>query len=111
MITDDLSDDLFVSTEVHVRKVTLPNGKKADFYFRELPAVEMRRQHLAETSADPEVRDKAIARLISVGLCTADGKPAISLERAAALKSRVAGQMVAHIMDVSGFGASAPGNA
>jgi len=101
---------LFASTEAHARKVKLPDGKEEVFYFRELPSVEMRRQHLAETSTDPEVRDKAIARLISVGLCTVDSKPVLSIEQAATLKSSVAGQMVTHIMEVSGFGAAAPGN-
>lgn len=101
---------LFVSTEVHARTVKLPDGSEAEFHFRELPAIEMRRQHLAETSADPEIRENAIARLISVGLCTADGKPAVTAELAAQLKTSVAGQMVTHIMAVSGFGASEPKN-
>lgn len=94
---------LFVSTEVHARTVKLPDGTEAEFYFRELPAIELRRQHIAETSPDPEVRDAAIARLISVGLVDVDGKPLLSVERAAQLKTSVAGQMVQHIMEISGF--------
>jgi len=102
---------LFVSSEVHARKVTLPDGTEAEFYFRELPAIELRRQHLAETSTDPDVRDGAIARLIAVGLCDVEGKPVLTQAQAAQLKPSVAGQMVAHVMEVSGFGVQHEGNA
>jgi len=99
-----LDNALFASTDVHPRSVVLPDGSTATFHFRELPAIELRRQHLAETSEDVAVRDGAIARLISVGLCDADGRPAITAEDAARLKPAVAGQFVSHIMEVSGFG-------
>lgn len=102
---------LFVSAEVHARKVTLPDGTEAEFHFKELPAIELRRQHLAETSTDPDVRDGAIARLIAVGLCDLGGKPVLTKAQAAQLKPAVAGQMVAHILEVSGFGVQPAGNA
>lgn len=105
-----LAASLFVSAAVQARSVTLPDGTEAEFHFRELPAIELRRQHLAETSADPEIRDAAIARLISVGMCDVDGKPVITQAEAAQLKPAVAGQMVAHILEVSGFGVQPAGN-
>jgi hypothetical protein len=105
-----LDTSLFVSAEVHARPVKLPDGTERDFYFRELPAIELRRQHLAETSSDLDVRDGAIARLISVGLCDVEGKSVLTQAQAAQLKPAVAGQMVAHIMEVSGFRAQPAGN-
>lgn len=106
-----LNPALFASTEAHPRKVTLPDGSEVELHFREIPAIELRRQHLAETSDDPAVRDGALARLISVGLCNADGTPAITQAQAAQLRPAVAGQMVSHILALSGFDGGDAGNA
>lgn len=106
-----LNPALFASVEAHPRKVTLQDGTEVELYFREIPAIELRRQHLAETSDDPAVRDGALARLISVGLCNEDGTPAITPEQAGQLRPAVAGQMVTHILALAGFGGDDAGNA
>lgn len=105
-----LDQRFFATTQVHARTVTLPDGTAAELHFRELPSVELRRQHLAETSDDQATREAAVARLISVGLCDAEGQPVITVEQAANLKPTVSAQMLSHILEVCGFGGvPAPG--
>lgn len=99
-----LDESLFVSTAVQERTVKLPDGKQHVLFFKELPAVEFRRFYLASQSSDEDVRVYAIAKLISMGMCDADGKSAITAERAAQLKAGAMNEIFMALMDVNGQG-------
>ena len=79
---------------------------KQVLYFRELPAIEMRRQVLAEQSGDDKRVLNALSSLIARAVCDADGKPAMTEEQAGKLKPNIAGQIRDLIMEVNGLGKS-----
>jgi hypothetical protein len=99
-----LASSFFASSEVQSREVTLPDGSKHTLHFKELPVVEFRKFHMAESSDDEETRATSIAKLISASLVDSDGKPAITLKDAARLNSAAANAIVSAILDVNGFG-------
>lgn len=76
----------FVSPTIHSRQVKLPDGSEHTLHFKELPAVDFTRFHLAQKSEDDEVRVNAVAKLICAALCEPDGKPALSMAKAMQLK-------------------------
>ena len=81
-----LDKSLFVSDEIHEREVELADGSKHLMYFKELPGVTFRRFALDNESENEAQRIDSMARLISQGLVTKDGKPAITFEQAKKLK-------------------------
>lgn len=99
-----LDKSLFISDEIHERDIELPDGKKHKMFFKELPAGEFRRYALANSlyDGDPdddEARAKhedamidSMARLVSKGLVTESGDPALTFNQAKKLKP---GPMVA----------------
>ncbi len=104
----DINSALFASDIPVERKVTLKldSGETVEqiFYFRELPAIEMRRQVLAEQSGDEKRVASALSALIARAVCDADGKPAMTEERAGMLKPHIAGELRDIIMEVNGLG-------
>lgn len=99
---------LFASQIPHERTVTLllDNGETVSqvFHIREITAIEMRRQVLAERSGEPERVAMALSNLIAKAVCDAEGGAVMSAEQASALKPIVAGQLRDLIMEVNGLG-------
>lgn len=81
-----LPSSFFVSDALHERDVTLADGTVHKMYFREVPAVQFKRFVNDEASSDEDRRAESMARLVVASLCTADGKPAITLGDARRLK-------------------------
>lgn len=77
----------FVSPTIHSRQVKLPDGSEHTLHFKELPAAEFTRYHLAQKSEDDDAKVGAIAKLICAALCEADGKPALTYAKAMQLKA------------------------
>lgn len=102
-----LDERFFISTTLEEREVTLVDGSKAVLHFRHLPNTDFERYAMWSKSADEDIAASAAARLISVGLCEPDGKPALTLEQAVRLKRPVMMQMLTALLDVNGYGKSA----
>ena len=98
-----LPSSFFVSTELHIRNVTLPDGSVHALSFRELPAVEFRKFNLDEASDDENKRADSMYRLISVSLVNPDGSPALTVNEARNLKGAAANSLMEAILDVNGF--------
>ena len=99
-----LHESLFVSDRVHERTVKLPDGAEHALHFKELPASEFRRFHLAETANDEEKKIASMAMLIASSLCEPDGKPAITVKKAMQLTASAANAIVEAVLEVNGFG-------
>lgn len=99
-----IDQSFFVSSTVQKRTVELPDGKKHDLFFKEIPAVEFRRFSLAEQSDDENVRIGSIGKLICVSLCNEDGSPAITFEQAMMLKANAMNAIFAQVLIVNGQG-------
>ena len=99
-----LDKSLFVSTEVVEREVELPDGKKHKLFFKELTAADIARYVNALNSVDEEVRVMANPKLLSLSLCEADGKEAITVEQALKLKPSVIGPLLDALREVNGLG-------
>ena len=103
-----INQALFAADLPIERKVTLTldSGEVVEqiFYIRELPAVEMRRQVLAEQSGNEDVVLHALSTLISKAVCDSDGSAAMTKDQAGKLKPSVAGQLRDLIMEVNGLG-------
>ena len=106
----DINSAFFAADLPIERTVTLKleSGEEVNqvMYFRELPAIEMRRQVLAEQSGDDKRVLYALSSLIARAVCDADGKPAMTEEQAGKLKPNIAGQIRDLIMEVNGLGKS-----
>ena len=99
-----LGDAFFVSETLHERSITLADGSKHKLHFKELLSTAFTSYHTDINSDDEDVRNSAAPKIIAAGLVDADGKPAVSAEKAAQLKPLVQGQMVRAILEVNGFG-------
>ena len=99
-----IDQSFFVSSTAQKRTVELPDGKKHDLFFKEIPAVEFRRFSLAEQSGDENVRIGSIAKLICVSLCNEDGSPAVTFEQAMMLKAGAMNAIFAEVLIVNGQG-------
>jgi hypothetical protein len=96
-------DKFFVSTEIHERTVKLPDGSEHLLHFRELPAADFRRFHMAEMSEDEDVRAGSMAKLICACLCEPDGKAAITYKQALQLKPAAANALIGAVLSVNGM--------
>lgn len=96
-------DGFFVSTEVQKRLVKLPDGSEHELHFRELPAVEFRKLHMAEQSEDENERAGAMAKMIAASLCEPDGKAAIDYAQALKLKPAAMTALVDAVFSVNGL--------
>lgn len=99
-----LAQSLFVSSEVHKRDVTLPDGSVHTLHFKELPAVEFRKFQLAESSADDDIKAGSMAKLIAASMVEEDGKQAITLKDALRLNSAATNAIISAILEINGFG-------
>lgn len=96
-----LPDSFFASTTIHPRKVKLADGSEHELQFRELSAMEFRRYAEATRSEDQATRLDALPRLIVAGLCAEDGKDALTLAQARALKGAPMQAIYDQIIDVN----------
>lgn len=105
-----LNKGFFVSTQIHSRKVKLPDGSEHELHFKELPAVEFRRFQIAEQSDNEEIRIGAMMKMIAFSLCDANGKPVLSHKKAMELNSAASNALASAVLDVNGMGKRASGN-
>jgi len=87
MLVDNKS--LFASTELHSKELTMLDGTKETFYFRELTSAQYRKYLLIESTGSYEEKSENIGDLISISLVGADGKQALTREQAIKLKPAV----------------------
>lgn len=105
-----LDDSLFISDELAERTIELADGSKHVLFFRQLPNTAFEKYAIWCSSADEDVVAKASARLLALGLCDAEGKPAIDAERAERIKRPVMQRMVSALLEVNGYGKGKLGN-
>jgi hypothetical protein len=106
-----LSDKFFISATVEERTVELADGSKEVLFFRHLPNTDFERYAIWANSRDEDVQANAAARLLVLGLCEPDGKPAITLEQAVRIKRPVMLKMFRALLEVNEYGTTEkPGN-
>jgi hypothetical protein len=99
-----LSAKLFIEDRLEERSIELADGSVEVLHFRHLPNTAFERYAIWTNSADEDVVATAHARLLALGLCTADGKDAITAAQAERLKRPVMLRMIAALLEVNGFG-------
>jgi hypothetical protein len=99
-----LAKSLFVSEEVHERKVVLPNGEEHSLFFKQIAHVDFRKFLLAEKSGDDDKQAASMAKLIASSLCEPDGKPAITVAQALKLNAAAANAIAEKVLEVNGYG-------
>jgi hypothetical protein len=102
-------DAFLVSPDVQPRVVKLPDGSEHTLHFRELPAVEFRKLHMAEQSEDENVRAGAMAKMIAASLCEPDGTPAMDYAQALRLKTGAMTALMDAVLAVNGLKGSDAG--
>lgn len=99
-----LSDKLFISDKVEEKSVELADGTTEVLFFKHLPNSVFERYGLWNASSDEQVKVMASSRLLALGLCEPDGKPAITAEQAENLKRPVMLRLLTALFEVNGFG-------
>jgi hypothetical protein len=102
-----LDESLFISDEIAEKEIELADGTKHVLFFKQLPNTAFERHAMWCNSADEDVVAMASVRLLVMGLCEADGKPAVTSEQAERIKRPVMRQMVQALLEVNGFGSKA----
>lgn len=109
-----LNDDDFISNQVEERTVELGDGTKRVLYFLQLPNTAFERYFTWSSSADENVAAAASCKLLAMGLCDPDGKPAMDAEKVARIKPQIKARLFAELLDVNGYkkpAAASAGNA
>ena len=106
----------FISDRIEERPIELDDGTTEIMWFRHLPNTAFERYSIWANSADEDVVASAHARLLALGLCEPDGKPAITAAEAERIKRPVMLRLIGALLEINGFGvkkttAEAPGNA
>ena len=99
-----LNAALFISDAVQARMVKLPDGSEHELHFKQLPAAEFRRFFLATQSKDEDAQSGAMAKLISMSICTPEGKPALTLKEALRLTPAAEKAISEAVLSVNGLG-------
>lgn len=102
-----LNEQFYISETIHEKEIELADGSKHVLHFKELPNTAFEKYAMWCSSADEDVVASASARLLAMGLCDADGKPAVTVEQAERIKRPVMQRMVKTLLDVNGYGAPA----
>lgn len=102
-----LNEQFYISEAIHEKEIELADGSKHVLHFKELPNTAFEKYAMWCSSADEDVVASASARLLVMGLCAADGKPAVTVEQAERIKRPVMQRMVKALLDVNGYGAPA----
>lgn len=98
-----LDPALFVGEQPVPEEITLADGTKHTFHFRELLASRLAQYHDELGADDPKVADKAQARLLADGVCMPDGGEALTEDEAYRLKPKVLTEMRKAIFRVNGL--------
>jgi hypothetical protein len=99
-----LSDKFFISAKLEERPIELGDGSTEVLFFKHLPNTAFERYAIWCNSADEDVVARASARLLVLGLCEPDGKPAVTLEDAERIKRPVMQRLVRALLEVNGYG-------
>lgn len=99
-----LNAALFISDAVQARMVKLPDGSEHELHFKQLPAAEFRRFFMAAHSKDEDAQAGAMAKLISMSICTPEGKPALTLKEALRLTPSAEKAISNAVLSVNGLG-------
>lgn len=104
----ELNSAFFTASVPFERKLTLTldSGEVVEqtIHIKEVSALEMRKQVLAETSGDEDRVGKAQAALIAMAVCDADGGQVMTVDQACRLKPGVAADLRDLILEVNGLG-------
>lgn len=109
-----INEKIFIPATVEEREIELDDGSKATFHFRHLEVTHFELFAMQTNSKDEEVAARAAAVLLAAGLCTADGKPALTLEQVVRIKRSVFQRMFRALLEVNEYGVRGegkPGNA
>lgn len=108
-----LNDKFFISDKVEEGQVEMGDRSIETLHFKHLPNTAFERYFLWVNSKDEDVVVNASLRLLVMGLCEPDGKPAIDLETAARIKRPIMLNMVSKLLEINGYGqkAAPEGNA
>lgn len=93
----------FVPPELEEKAVRLADGSTHALHFRHLPNTDFEVYAMQVNSADPEVAGRAAATLLAKGLCDADGKPSLPLERVVLLKRPVFRALFSALLEVNTY--------
>jgi len=104
-----MDDDLFVSEQAVERTVRLA-GKDRKVWIREVSHADWFKYAAIAQAGDLETSAGAQAFIVSKSLCEPDGKPSLTLERAAQLKSHVLAALQTIILDYRKEQAATSGN-
>ena len=85
------------------REIEMMDGSKAVLHFRELPNTAFEKHAAWASSGDEEVAASAVARLVSMSLCDADGKLAMTQQQAERIKRPLLGRFLNAVYDVNGM--------
>ena len=105
-----LNDKFFISDTIEEKTVELADGSKEVLFFKHLPNTDFERYAIWTGSRDEDVQANAAARLLVLGLCEPDGRPAVTLEQAIRIKRPVMLRMFRALMEVNAYGTEKPGN-
>jgi len=107
-----LPQSLFVSDTLHAREVTLFDGSRHTFHFREFTAAEYREVQRLAASSNADEQDAHRSLLVAISVRGADGSQVLTADRAAQLKPSVRDRLYITALQVNGYGqAEAVGNA
>lgn len=99
-----LTAKYFIEDKVEERSIEFADGTVDVLFFRQLPNSAFERYAIWCNSADENVVATASARLVAMGLCEPDGKPAITPEDAERIKRPVLQRIVKALLEVNGYG-------
>lgn len=98
-----LDATLFISEEVHEKKVQLPDGLEHSFFIREQEAGALRAFFSGQASDDPDRQAESMALLIAKAVCDQSGKSVLSLGQAKRLKFAVQIALTKAISEVHSY--------
>ncbi|UXC34779.1 hypothetical protein [Cupriavidus gilardii] len=96
-----LSESFFTPSAVNKRTIKLADGTEHELYFRKVSSYDYSRFLAYAASKVPEERAEAAHVLVAASLCEADGKPALTVEKARTLKSEALDPLFAAAMEVN----------
>lgn len=96
-VKDILISDLPIKREVDIF------GTKKTFYFKELPAIVVRKYALAEESGDPDRVYNEMLNVICESLCDERGNKVLDLEQAKLLKAKALKPMFIAALTISSY--------
>ena len=99
-----ISDKFFIDEKIEERPIEMGDGTSETLWFKHLPNTAFERYALWCNSSDEDVVSKAGPRLLVLGVCLPDGKPALTQEQAERIKRQIMLRILAALMEVNGYG-------